>query len=174
MMLATTGMCGRITLSVSFHPVTVRCSRQDVANRDASRGKNRPAKAAIYSVAGWFAGLGKLLESVKLLTKHAFYSWRDLLESANDESTDTIRELNAGVVAVAGQLPGQASGNTGRLGAGRGLPRAAKLHAARHKRHAACSTPPPFGSFSQKQPPGRGSIERFFASCEYVCSEIPP
>src|SRR3954453_16066854 len=33
-----------------------------------------------------------------------------------------------------------------------------------------CSTPPPFGSFSQKQPPGCGSIERFFASCEYVCS----
>src|SRR5262245_9286898 len=33
-----------------------------------------------------------------------------------------------------------------------------------------CSTPPPLGSFSQKQPPGRGSIERFFASCEYVCS----
>src|SRR5215472_3735589 len=35
-----------------------------------------------------------------------------------------------------------------------------------------CSTPPPFGSFSQKQPPGRGSIERFFASCEYVCSGL--
>src|SRR5215471_5788475 len=33
-----------------------------------------------------------------------------------------------------------------------------------------CSTPPPFVSFSQKQPPARGSIERFFASCEYVCS----
>src|SRR5262249_30914676 len=33
-----------------------------------------------------------------------------------------------------------------------------------------CSTPPSFGSFSQKQPPGRASIERFFASCEYVCS----
>src|ERR1051325_3736289 len=30
--------------------------------------------------------------------------------------------------------------------------------------------PPPLGSFSQKQPSGRGSIERFFASCEYVCS----
>src|SRR4030095_16435450 len=35
----------------------------------------------------------------------------------------------------------------------------------------ACSIPPPLGSFSQKQPPGRASIERFFASPEYVCSE---
>src|SRR5438874_11145005 len=33
-----------------------------------------------------------------------------------------------------------------------------------------CSIPPPFGSFSQKQPPGRASIERFFELCEYVCS----
>src|SRR6476619_5780803 len=53
----------------------------------------------------WLAGLGKQLEPVELLIKHALYSWRDLVESANDESTDTIRELNAGVVAVAGQLP---------------------------------------------------------------------
>src|SRR5882724_3327183 len=63
----------------------------------------------------WLAGLSKLLEAVELLIKHALYSWRDLVESADDESTDTIRELNAGVVAVAGQLPGHASGNTGGL-----------------------------------------------------------
>ncbi len=65
--------------------------------------------------ASWFAGLCKLLEPVELLIKHALYSWRDLVESADDESTDTIRQLNAGVVAVAGQLPGHASGNTGAL-----------------------------------------------------------
>jgi hypothetical protein len=66
-------------------------------------------------LASWFAGLGKQLEPAELLIKHALYSWRDLVESADDESTDTIRELNAGVVAVAGQLPGHASGNTGAL-----------------------------------------------------------
>ena len=64
---------------------------------------------------GWLAGLDKQLEPVELLVEHAFYSWRDLVESADDESTDTIRELNAGVVAVAGQFPGHASGNTGAL-----------------------------------------------------------
>src|SRR5712675_3433350 len=64
---------------------------------------------------GWLAGLSKLLEPVELLIKHALYCWRDLVESADDESTDTIRKLNAGVVAVAGQLPGHASGNTGAL-----------------------------------------------------------
>src|SRR6266403_4166352 len=65
--------------------------------------------------ASWFAGLGKQLKPVELLIKHALYSWRDLIESADDESTDTIRELNAGMVAVAGQLPGHASSNTGAL-----------------------------------------------------------
>src|SRR4029450_10460389 len=35
----------------------------------------------------------------------------------------------------------------------------------------ACSIPPPLDNFSQKQPPGRASIERFFASPEYVCCE---
>jgi hypothetical protein len=66
-------------------------------------------------LASWFAGLGKQLEPIKLLVEHAFYSWRDLVESAGDESTDTIRELHARVVAIAGQLPCHAPGNTGAL-----------------------------------------------------------
>ena len=39
------------------------------------------AQPAIYCF-GWLAGLGKLLQSIKLFAEHAFYSWRDLLESA--------------------------------------------------------------------------------------------
>ena len=88
--------------------------RQPVASRYANRSKSNGESRDLL-LASWFAGLGKLLEPVELLIKHALYSWRDLVESADDESTDTIRELNAGVVAVAGQLPCHASGNTGGL-----------------------------------------------------------
>jgi len=66
-------------------------------------------------LSSWFAGLGKQLEPVELLIEHALYSWRDVVESADNEPTDTIRELNACVIAVAGQLPSHASGNTGGL-----------------------------------------------------------
>ena len=134
-MIIATGMPGRVTLSVTFHSMTVRCEatcsepRRRVAAK--SDGESRD-----LLLAGWFAGLGKQLEPVELLIEHALYGWRDLVESANDESTDTIRELNAGVVAIAGQLPGHAPGNTGALEADRGLPRAAKLPVERRKRHA--------------------------------------
>ena len=101
-------------LSVTFHSVTVRCQATCSEPRRQSQ-QNRTAKAAIYWVASWLAGLGKLLQSIELFTKHAFYSRRDLLESAIDESTDAVRELNAGVVGVACQLPSQASSDTGRL-----------------------------------------------------------
>src|SRR5436305_11134398 len=63
----------------------------------------------------WFTGLDEQLEPVELVVEHAFNSWCHLLESALDKSTDTIGELNASVVAVAGQLPRQASGKTRRL-----------------------------------------------------------
>ena len=64
---------------------------------------------------GWLAGLGKLLQSIKLLTEHVFYKRRHLLESAINESADAVRELDAGVVGAACQLPSQGSSDTRRL-----------------------------------------------------------
>ena len=113
-MIIATGMSGRVMLSVPFHSIKVRCEATCSEPRRQSQ-RNRTAKARDLLLASWFSGLGKQLEPVELLSKHALYSWRDLVESADDESTDTIRKLNAGVVAVADQLPGHASGNTGAL-----------------------------------------------------------
>ena len=67
------------------------------------------------SSCSWFPCLGKLLQSIKLLLEHVFYKRRDLLESAINESTDAIRELEAGVVGAACQLPSQGSSDTRRL-----------------------------------------------------------
>ena len=114
MMIIATGMSGRVMLSVTFHSINVRCEITCSEPRTPIAAKS-DGESRDLLLASWFAGLGKQLEPVELLIKHALYSWRDLVESANDESTDTIRELNAGVVAVAGQLPGHASGNTGAL-----------------------------------------------------------
>ena len=78
-------MCGRITLSVSLHPVD--CTLLERVKRVAIA-----AYAVAAEIAGqrrdllgcsWLAGLGKLLQSIELLAEHAFYSWRDLLESAD-------------------------------------------------------------------------------------------
>ena len=89
MMIIATGMSGRVMLSVTFHSINVRCEATCSEPRRQSQ-QNRTAKAPDLLLASWFAGLGKQLEPVELLIKHALYSWRDLVESADDESTDTI------------------------------------------------------------------------------------
>ena len=113
-MIIATGMPGRVALSVTFHSMTVRweaaCSEGVAPVAAESDGESGD-----LLLASCFAGLGKQLEPVELLIEHALYGWRDPVESTNDESTDTIRELNAGLVAVAGQLPGHAPGNAGGL-----------------------------------------------------------
>src|SRR5262249_14110204 len=63
----------------------------------------------------WLARLGKLLQSIKLSAKHAFYGRRDLLEPSVDEPADVIRELDSRVVGAVCQLPGQGSSDTRRL-----------------------------------------------------------
>jgi len=89
MMIIATGMSGCVMLSVTFHSINVRCEATCSEPRRQSQ-QNRTAKARDLLLASWFAGLGKQLEPVELLIKHALYSWRDLVESADDESTDTI------------------------------------------------------------------------------------
>ena len=64
---------------------------------------------------GWLAGLGKLLQSIKLFDGARFLQRRHLLESAINEPADAVRELDAGVVGAACQLPSQGSSDTRRL-----------------------------------------------------------
>ena len=54
---------------------------------------------------GWVASFSKQLKPIKLLAEHVFYRRRDLLESAIDDSTGAIRQLDAGVFGAACQLP---------------------------------------------------------------------
>ena len=127
-MIIATGMSGRIMLSVTFHSITVRC---EATCREPRRQIAAKSDGESRDLLGLLVGLPVSANSFSRLScswKHALYSWRDLVESADDESTDAVRELNAGVVAVAGQLPGHASGNTGALERSERLPRAAKLH----------------------------------------------
>ena len=51
---------------------------------------------------GWLANLSKQLQSIELFAQHGFYSWRNFLEAAVDKSTDTIRELQPGVIGATG------------------------------------------------------------------------
>src|SRR5256885_13157001 len=106
-MIITLGEPVPAVLRSIFYSMTIRCEAT------CSEGVT-PVAAESHGESGnlllvrWFAGLGKQLEPVELLIEHALHGWRDPVESTDDESTDTIRELNAGLVAVAGQLPGHA------------------------------------------------------------------
>ena len=77
-MIIATGMSGRVMFSVTFHSMTVRCEATCSEPRRQSQ-QNRTAKVADLLLASWFAGLGKQLEPVELLTEHALYSWSDLV-----------------------------------------------------------------------------------------------
>ena len=81
----------------------------------ASRGKNRPAKAAIYRVAVGLPVSANCFSRSSCMRSTFSTGRRDLLESAIDEATDAVRELKAGVVGAACQLPSQGSSDTRRL-----------------------------------------------------------
>jgi hypothetical protein len=55
-----------------------------------SYGAKQLFSTGVRLLSCWLAGLGKLLQSIKLIAKHTFNSRRNLLESTFDESTDTI------------------------------------------------------------------------------------
>ena len=98
--MAATGMCGRITFSVSFHsldctPLKVKCR----AARTLVAGKTTGYSGDLVR---WFAGLNKQLQSIKLLAEHGFYSWRNFLEAARNKSANTVGEIEAGAISGSG------------------------------------------------------------------------
>ena len=98
LMVSATGVCGRITVSVSFH--------RDDCTLLAIGCREPPTVLAIITAGQRcdlmgcrrLAGLGKLLQSIKLLAEHAFYKRRHLLKSALNESPNAVRKLEPGVV----------------------------------------------------------------------------
>src|SRR5262245_92143 len=70
--------------------------------------RRRPAGLGTHSrkarllAPGWLTGLCKLLQATELSAKHAFYGWRDLLESPRNKSANTVRKLEPGVIKATG------------------------------------------------------------------------
>jgi hypothetical protein len=114
-MLATaTEMRSGIKWSITFHPSTLRCEVSCGQSRQHSLYDSPGLRCGLLA-SRWLASLDKQLQAVELLVKDAFYGRRDLFEAAFNESTDTVGDLDVGIVAAADQLPCHASSNAGRL-----------------------------------------------------------
>ena len=93
-------MCGRITFSVSFHPLNctllkLKCRVVPTLAAGKTTGYGR-------DLVRWFAGLNKQLQSIKLFAEHGFYSWRNFLEATRNKSANTVGEIEAGAIIGTG------------------------------------------------------------------------